>query len=156
MATRTTPRSRSGAPAARSAGTPSGSGARSKQSGARPSARASAPSRPPRPALPVRIVKGMWMGSAHLVGGAARRVGRDARDLDPAHRRDGLAFTLLGLAVVVAAREWWSMSGTAGGVVHNVVAGTFGVVGVVVPILLLATSVRLMRHPDRVQANGRI
>ncbi len=96
------------------------------------------------------------MGSAHLVGGAARRVGRDARDLDPAHRRDGLAFTLLGLAVVVAAREWWSMSGTAGGVVHNVVAGTFGVVGVVVPILLLATSVRLMRHPDRVQANGRI
>jgi len=104
----------------------------------------------------VRIVRGIWMGSAHLVGGAARRVGRDARDLDPSHRRDGLAFTLLGIAVIVAAREWWSLSGTAGGVVHNIVAGTFGVVGVVVPILLLATSVRLMRHPDRGQANGRI
>ena len=104
----------------------------------------------------MRIVRGVWMGSAHLVGGAARRVGRDARDLDPSHRRDGLALTLLGVAVVVAAREWWSLSGTAGGVIHNVVAGSFGVAGVVVPLLLLATSVRLMRHPDRGQANGRI
>lgn len=96
------------------------------------------------------------MGCAHLVGGTARRVGHGARDLDPAHRRDGLAFTLLGLAVVVAAREWWALSGTAGDAIHSVVAGTFGVVGVIVPVLLLATAVRLMRHPERVQANGRM
>lgn len=96
------------------------------------------------------------MGGAHLVGGTARRVGRGAADLDPAHRRDGLALTLLALAVVVAAREWWDLSGTAGDVVHNVVAGTFGVVGVAVPVVLLGLAVRLMRHPDRVQANSRI
>ncbi|MHA3947357.1 FtsK/SpoIIIE family DNA translocase [Cellulomonas bogoriensis] len=96
------------------------------------------------------------MGTAHVVGGTARSVGRGAKDLDPAHRRDGLAFTLLGLAVVVAAREWWGLSGTAGDVVHAVVAGTFGVVGVVVPVLLLFSAVRLMRHPERVQANGRM
>ncbi|MBT0995773.1 DNA translocase FtsK [Cellulomonas sp. DKR-3] len=102
------------------------------------------------------MVKAVWMGCAHLVGGTARRVGHGARDLDPAHRRDGLAFTLLGLAVVVAAREWWALSGTAGDAIHSVVAGTFGVVGVIVPVLLLATAVRLMRHPERVQANGRM
>lgn len=102
------------------------------------------------------MIRGVWMGSAHLVGGAARKVGRGARDLDPAHRRDGLAFTLLGLAIVIAAREWWSLSGTAGDVVHSVVAGTFGTVGVVVPVVLLGLSLRLMRHPDRVQANSRI
>ncbi|QHT58223.1 DNA translocase FtsK [Cellulomonas sp. H30R-01] len=102
------------------------------------------------------MLRGVWMGSAHLVGGAARKVGHGARDLDPAHRRDGLAFTLLGLAIVIAAREWWSLSGTAGDVVHAVVAGTFGTVGVVVPVVLLGLSVRLMRHPDRVQANSRI
>jgi S-DNA-T family DNA segregation ATPase FtsK/SpoIIIE len=96
------------------------------------------------------------MGTAHLVGGTARRVGRGARDLDPSHRRDGLAFTLLGLAIVIAAREWWDLSGTAGTVVHNVVAGTFGKVGVVVPLVLLGLAVRLMRHPERVEANGRI
>lgn len=102
------------------------------------------------------MVRGVWMGGAHVVGGTARRIGRGARDLDPAHRRDGVAFTLLGLAVVVAAREWWGLSGGAGEVIHAVVAGTFGVVGVVVPLLLLVTAVRLMRHPDRVEANGRM
>nr|WP_029288846.1 DNA translocase FtsK [Cellulomonas sp. HZM] len=102
------------------------------------------------------MVKGVWMGCAHLIGGTARRMGHGARDLDPAHRRDGVAFALLGLAVVVAAREWWALSGTAGDAVHSVVAGTFGVVGVVVPVLLLMIAVRLMRHPERVQANGRM
>jgi S-DNA-T family DNA segregation ATPase FtsK/SpoIIIE len=102
------------------------------------------------------MVRGVWMGCAHLLGGTARRVGRGARELDPAHRRDGLAFTLLGLAIVVAAREWWGLSGTAGDIVHNVVAGTFGRVGVVVPVVLLALAVRLMRHPDLDQANSRI
>ena len=102
------------------------------------------------------MVRGAWMGGAHLVGGTARRVGQGARDLDPAHRRDGAAFTLIAVAVVVAAREWWGLSGSAGNVVHAVVAGTFGVVGVAVPVLLLAAAVRLMRHPDRVRANGRM
>lgn len=102
------------------------------------------------------MVRGAWMGSAHLVGGTARRIGQGARDLDPAHRRDGLAFALVGLALVVAAREWWGLAGSAGDGVHAVVAGTFGVVGVAVPVLLLAAAVRLMRHPERVQANGRM
>ncbi|WP_082571024.1 DNA translocase FtsK [Cellulomonas sp. Root485] len=149
MATRTsTPRARSGAPAtSRASGKTGGT---SRPQGRRPAAP------PPRPALPVRIVKGMFMGTAHLVGGTARRVGHGARDLDPAHRRDGLAFTLLGLAIVIAAREWWDLSGTAGAVVHNVVAGTFGKVGVAVPLVLLGLALRLMRHPERVEANGRI
>ena len=117
----------------------------------------SASSKAPAPrSLPARMVRGAWMGSAHLVGGTARRIGRGARDLDPAHRRDGLAFTLVGLAVVVAAREWWALSGSAGEAIHAVVAGTFGVVGVAVPLFLLAAAIRLMRHPDRVQANGRM
>jgi len=96
------------------------------------------------------------MGGAHLVGGTARRVGQGARDLDPDHRRDGLAFTLLGLAIVVAAQEWWGLSGSAGDVLHGAIAGTFGVLGVAVPLLLLFAAVRLMRHPERVQANGRM
>jgi len=102
------------------------------------------------------MVRGMWMGGAHLVGGTARRIGQGARDLDPAHRRDGVAFALLALAVVVAAREWWGLEGTAGDIIHAIVGGTFGQVGVVVPILLLISAVRLMRHPDRTQDNSRV
>ena len=152
MATRTSsPASRSRASAG--AGT-RGTGAGARTSAPRGSARK--PAEPPRPALPLRIVRGIWMGGAHLVGGTARKMGHGARDLDPAHRRDGAAFTLLALSIIIAAREWWDLSGTAGNVVHDVVAGTFGRVGVAVPVVLLALAVRLMRHPDRVQANSRI
>ena len=108
------------------------------------------------PPLPFRMVRGAWMSCAHLVGGTARRIGHGARELDPAHRRDGLGFTLIGLAIVVAAREWWGLPGTFGDVVHAVVAGTFGLVGLAVPLLLLLLGVRLLRHPDLAQANGRI
>ncbi|WP_434062048.1 DNA translocase FtsK 4TM domain-containing protein [Actinotalea lenta] len=137
----------------------SGRGKSASQASARGAARGG--SRAPRPAprqrsLPVRMVRGTWLGAAHLVGGAGRRIGQGARDLDPAHRRDGAALGLLGLAVVVAAREWWGLSGGAGVVIHDVVAGTFGVVGVAIPLVLLAVAIRLMRHPDRVRTNGRL
>ncbi|WP_225754114.1 DNA translocase FtsK [Actinotalea sp. Marseille-Q4924] len=156
MSTRTP----TGRPAARAsatrAGAPAASGRGRTGASTRPAGRGSTAAAPPQRSLPVRIVRGVFMGSAHLVGGTARRIGHGARDLDPAHRRDGLAFVLLGLAVVVAAREWWALSGAAGEAIHAVVAGTFGVVGVAVPLFLLAGAVRLMRHPERVDANGRI
>ncbi|MBD8079246.1 DNA translocase FtsK [Cellulosimicrobium arenosum] len=104
----------------------------------------------------MRAVRGLWLGAAHGVGAATRTIGKGARDLDPAHRRDGVAFLLIALAVVVAAREWWGISGTFGTGVHAVVAGTFGLAGVAVPVLLLWLAVRIMRHPERVQANSRV
>ncbi|HEY8719830.1 DNA translocase FtsK [Pengzhenrongella sp.] len=151
MATRTSSSGR--APATRKRTTPAARGTSRGGSAPRPAGRKPAPT---RPALPVRAVRGVWMGFAHLIGGTARRIGRGARDLDPAHRRDGFAFTLLGLAVVVAAREWWNLSGTAGDVVHDVVAGTFGRVGLALPLVLLGLAIRLMRHPDRTQDTSRV
>ncbi|HYJ75785.1 MAG TPA: DNA translocase FtsK, partial [Kineosporiaceae bacterium] len=106
--------------------------------------------------LPIRAIGGVWMGMAHLTGGAARRLGSGARDLDPAHRRDGLGLLLIGLAIVVAAREWWGLPGQVGTVVHAVVAGTLGRVGLVLPLVLLGLGVRLLRHPDLVQATNRV
>src|SRR5918911_4481984 len=105
---------------------------------------------------PGRPIAGVWMGAAHLVGGTARRVGSGARDLDPAHRRDGLGLLLIGLSIVVAAREWWGLPGRVGDGVHAVVAGTLGRVGLVLPLVLLGLGVRLLRHPDLVQATNRV
>ncbi|MCL2668783.1 MAG: DNA translocase FtsK [Micrococcales bacterium] len=96
------------------------------------------------------------MGAAHLVGGTARKVGQGARDLDPAHRRDGAAFFLLGLGVAIAAWEWFGLSGAAGTGIHWAVAGGLGLLGKGVPVLLAYFAVRLMRHPDKVADNGRI
>lgn len=106
--------------------------------------------------LPFRFARGLWMGLAHLLGGTARRLGDSARDLDPVHRRDGLGLLLIGISLVVAAREWWRMPGVVGQVIHAVVAGTFGVVGLVLPLVLLALGVRLLRHPDRVRETNRV
>ncbi|MDD9206368.1 DNA translocase FtsK 4TM domain-containing protein, partial [Georgenia sp. 10Sc9-8] len=103
-----------------------------------------------------RVLRGAWMGGAHVVGGTARRVGSGARDLDPELRRDGLAFLLLGLAIVIAAREWFDLSGIAGDVIHHVAAGGVGVLGVLLPLVLVGMAVRLMRHPERARANGRV
>jgi S-DNA-T family DNA segregation ATPase FtsK/SpoIIIE len=105
---------------------------------------------------PFRALRATWMGIAHLIGGSARWVGQGARDLDPAHRRDGLGLLLIGLSIVVAAREWWGLPGSAGEVVHAVVAGTFGRVGLALPLLLLAGGVLLMRRPEELDAVNRI
>ncbi|GAB3079137.1 FtsK/SpoIIIE family DNA translocase [Pedococcus soli] len=106
--------------------------------------------------LPLRAVRGTWMGMAHVAGGAVRRVGNGARDLEPEHRRDGVGFLLLGLAIVVAAREWWALEGPVGDVIHAVVAGTFGRVAYAVPLALLYLGVRLLRAPQDDGANSRI
>ncbi len=90
------------------------------------------------------------------MGGLVRAIGNGAKDLDPAHRRDGVAFLLLALAAVVAAREWAGAGGPFGTAVHAAVAGVFGVAAVAFPALLLWIALRIMRRPDRPQANGRI
>ncbi|WP_141820231.1 FtsK/SpoIIIE family DNA translocase [Ornithinimicrobium humiphilum] len=79
-----------------------------------------------------------------------------ARDLEPEHRRDGAGFLLLALAFVVALREWWGLDGVVGAAIHTVVAGTFGRVALVLPIVLLFFAVRLFRRPDDTAATHRM
>ena len=80
----------------------------------KPAARRTSKARSGGLPLPLRAIRGTWMGVSHLAGGAVRRVGSSARDLEPEHRRDGIGFALIGLAVVVAAREWWGVTGVVG------------------------------------------
>src|SRR5215218_708781 len=153
MASRTSSPVRRSGSTARTATTGRSTG--SKRGSSRPAGRAAAAPRS-GPPLAVRAVRGLWMGAAHLVGGTARRIGSGARDLDPAHRRDGIGLTLLALAVVVAARGWWALDGVVGRAVHAVAAGTFGRVALVLPLVLLGLGVRMLRHPDATRANGRV
>ena len=97
----------------------------------------------------------VWLGLAHVIGGIVRGIGHGARDLDPAHRRDGGGLALVGLAVVVAAAVWWQLPGAAGDAVRTVVNGSVGLVGWAVPLLLLVAAWRTLRHPDRNGPAGR-
>ncbi|WP_112240672.1 FtsK/SpoIIIE family DNA translocase [Kribbella monticola] len=96
-----------------------------------------------------------WIGIAHLLGSVVRGVGHGARDLDPAHRRDGAGLTLIGLAVVVAAALWWQLPGAVGNAVRTVVGGSVGMLGWAVPLMLLFIALRTLRHPDRNGPAGR-
>jgi S-DNA-T family DNA segregation ATPase FtsK/SpoIIIE len=102
------------------------------------------------------LVRNTWMGLSHVAGTTVRRVGNSALELEPEHRRDGLGFALIALAIVVAAREWWGVRGVFGDVVHAVVAGTFGAVAYAVPLVLLALGLRLLRAPQDDAATNRI
>src|SRR5690606_34576100 len=106
--------------------------------------------------LPWRAARGTWMGMANVTGGAVRKMGAGARELEPEHRRDGVGFLLLALAVVVAVREWWSLSGPVGDAIHAVVAGTFGRVGLAMPVVLLFFAIRFLRAPQESAANHRM
>ncbi|WP_066945077.1 DNA translocase FtsK [Streptomyces lushanensis] len=118
---------------------------------------AAAPKAAPSPTGGVyRLVRALWLGAAHGVGAMFRGIGRGAKGLDPAHRKDGLALLLLGLALVVAAGTWSNLRGPVGDLVEMLITGTFGRLDLLVPVLLGAIAVRLILYPERPEANGRI
>ncbi|MGC1284783.1 MAG: DNA translocase FtsK 4TM domain-containing protein, partial [Streptosporangiaceae bacterium] len=97
----------------------------------------------------VAAVSGVWMALAHTVGATVRAFGRHARDLDPAHRRDGVGLAALGLAIIVAAVTWFRLGGAVGHGLSAVVRSGFGSAAWVVPLLLGLLAWRYLRHPDR-------
>ncbi|WP_343992786.1 FtsK/SpoIIIE family DNA translocase [Terrabacter terrae] len=138
-------------PAARSARP-----AQRKPAARKPAAKGASKTRGGGLPFPLGAMRNTWMGVSHLAGGAVRRVGHSAADLEPEHRRDGIGFALIALAVIVAAREWWGVAGTFGDVVHAVFAGTFGRVSYAVPLVLLALGLRMLRAPQDDAATNRI
>ncbi len=93
-------------------------------------------------------MRAIWLGVAHVIGAVVRRIGSTARDLEPEHRRDGLGLTLVGLAIIVSAAEWWQLPGSVGGALRAVVEGTVGIASYAVPFLLVLAAWRVMRKPE--------
>ncbi|WP_431982820.1 DNA translocase FtsK [Streptomyces qinglanensis] len=104
----------------------------------------------------LKVLKACWLGLAHALGALLRGIGRSGKALDPAHRKDGLALLLIGLALIVAAGTWSNLQGPVGDLVEMLVTGAFGRLDLLVPILLAVIAVRLIRHPEKPEANGRI
>ncbi len=139
--------------------------ARSSARTTRPqTARSQPPSRPTKPAPPRRkpaVKKGpsplavagaaggraaraTWLLVARGAGSTARSVGR-ARDIEPGHRRDGLALGLLALAVVIAAASWFDAARPVGAWIDAGLRTMVGGAVVLLPLLIAAVAVILMR-----------
>ncbi len=85
-----------------------------------------------------------------------RRLGQGARDVPAEVRRDGLGFTLVIIAILVAASEWFQLDNWFGHFLHRISAGTFGVLAFILPVALAAMAVRLFRAPQEGDTNYRI
>src|ERR1700742_78369 len=102
-----------------------------------------------------RAVRGTWLMLAKGTGSTARSVGR-AREIDPGHRRDGIALALLGLAVVIAASSWFDAARPVGAWVDSVLRIFIGSAGGVLPVVTAAIAVLLMRTEPNPEARPRL
>jgi DNA segregation ATPase FtsK/SpoIIIE, S-DNA-T family len=100
-------------------------------------------------------MRATWLMAAKGTGGAARSIGR-ARDIEPGHRRDGIALVLLGLAVVVAASSWFDAARPVGAWVDAVLRTFIGSAVLVLPVVTAAVAVVLMRTQPNPDARPRL
>jgi len=102
-----------------------------------------------------RAIRATWLMAAKGTGTAARSIGR-ARDIEPGHRRDGIALVLLGVAVVVAASSWFDAARPVGAWVDTVLRMFIGSAVVFLPLVAAGTAVVLMRTQPNPEARPRL
>ena len=96
-----------------------------------------------------------WLGLAHVLGGAARLLGRET--LAKEERRDGVPFFIFLLAVAGAAIEWFLTNDpVAMALDAYTFGGLFGRVAYALPVIMLVFAFWLFRHPASVHDNTRI
>ena len=98
----------------------------------------------------------IWRFIAKSLGSSVRFLARGARDLDPAHQRDGIAFLILILALIATAGTWFNSDNVVGRAVYSFIYGGFGRVGFFAPLVLIYFAFRLFRVPEDSKATGRI
>ena len=152
---------RSGARPTRSQGT-----SRSKGAAAAKPSQSSPPRRKPTAAKSpstlalaaaggARAARAGWLAVARGAGSTARSVGR-AREIEPAHRRDGIALGLLALAVVIAAASWFDAARPVGSWIDSMLRTLVGAAVVLLPLLAAGVAVLLMRTEPHEQARPRL
>ena len=102
-----------------------------------------------------RAARATWLMAARGAGSTARSVGR-ARDIEPGHRRDGIALGLLALAVVIAAASWFDAARPVGAWVDSMLRAVVGGSVIFLPLIFGALAVLLMRTEPNPEARPRL
>lgn len=102
------------------------------------------------------VLRKIWLAIATVAGATTRFLLRGAKELDPAHRRDGLGLFVVVLSLIASAGIWFRLDNFFGRTIYSAVAGSFGKMGFITPALLLYLGIRLLRTPQESAATGRI
>jgi S-DNA-T family DNA segregation ATPase FtsK/SpoIIIE len=102
-----------------------------------------------------RGIAATWSLTARGVGATTRTVGK-AADIEPGHRRDGLALGLIAVSVVIAAGLWFSAAGPVGSWIEIAVRAVVGSAAFLLPLLGTAAAVALMRSEPTPEARPRL
>ncbi len=102
-----------------------------------------------------RAARATWFMVARGAGSTARSVGR-ARDIEPGHRRDGVALGLMALAVIIAAASWFDAARPVGAWIDSGLRTFVGGAVVLLPLLIAAIAVILMRTEPDPEARPRL
>ena len=102
------------------------------------------------------LITSFWMFIAHSLGGAIRFMFRGAKELDPAHRRDGIGLLLIVLALVSVSGVWMQLDNILGNSIYSLLAGGFGRLSILTPVFLTYMGVRLLRTPNENASTGRV
>ena len=103
-----------------------------------------------------RGLAAIWRFIAKILGSSIRFIARGARDLDPAHQRDGIAFLILIVALIATAGSWFHADNLVGRAVYSFIYGGFGRIGFFTPVVLIYFAIKLFRTPEDKAAIGRI
>ncbi|HEY2043842.1 MAG TPA: DNA translocase FtsK 4TM domain-containing protein [Jatrophihabitans sp.] len=137
-----------------------GSSGRTRATGSSGRGRAAAKRRQQAPlAGIVRLIVQLWRTLGRLVGTLARAIGRNAasaRDLDPAHRRDGAGLAALAFGVIAAIALWFNAAGPFGKGIAQLSRLLIGNAAVLLPPLFLLLAVHMLRQQPQPERRGRL
>ncbi|MBW0123980.1 DNA translocase FtsK [Pseudonocardia oceani] len=120
-----------------------------------PAKRPPARKAPPRRDLLDKAIDATGRGMARLGRATGKAVGR-TREIDPAHRRDGLGVALLVLAVVTAAGVWWGAGGPVGQWLSGAVGSVIGRGAFLLPLILLVAGIVLVATEPQPDSRPRV
>jgi S-DNA-T family DNA segregation ATPase FtsK/SpoIIIE len=105
-----------------------------------------------------RLLGVLWHALATVAGAAARAAGRNAataRELDPEHRRDGVALGVLALGLVAAVALWFGAGGPVGAGLADICRALVGNGALLLPIALVAGAIHMLRQVPEEGSRGR-
>jgi S-DNA-T family DNA segregation ATPase FtsK/SpoIIIE len=106
-----------------------------------------------------KLLRALWRGLSAVVGSLARAAGRNAataRDLEPEHRRDGVALGVLAFGLIAVVALWFGAAGPIGHGLSVAVRAAIGNGALLLPIVLLGGAAHMLRQAPQPNTRGRM